>query len=383
MIEFPETLRENILLCNRSRCGFCKSGCPTYLAFRLESLYARGMNLLAMALLQGQISPSKGLAERFYTCTACGFCRKNCPLEIDTIEIVRNIRVSLLEAGLAPPKVRDFLENIYKYGNPWGESPERRKDWAEGLRLRSFSPKDDFLFYVGCMGSYEPRAREAARALAEVLLSSGLSFGVLGIEESCDGSEVSALGEIGLFQILAERNIKKFIQLGVKRIVTLCPHAYNVMKNEYPKYGGKFEIIHYTQLLNQLIKDGRVSPVKEFRAKITYHDSCYLGRHNNIYDDPREILRSIPGVKLIEMPRNKENSLCCGGGGANFYTDLIRGGENDPSRMRVREAYEAGADILAVSCPICLIMLNNAVKEEDLEGELTVSDISEILRESI
>ncbi|MEM2517755.1 MAG: (Fe-S)-binding protein [Candidatus Bathyarchaeia archaeon] len=377
------TLKEDILFCNRCRCGFCKSGCPAYLTFRIESLNARGVNLLALSLLEGRIPMSRGLAERFFACTSCGFCKEHCPLKVDTIEVVKNVRVSLLESGLAPPSVRDALENIYKYSNPWGEPIERRGNWVKDTEVRKYMLGDDFLYYVGCVGSYDARSMEATKALAEILLKCGLSFGVLGSDEGCDGNEVNLLGERGLFQILAERNIQKFIQLDVKKIVTLCPHAYNAIKNEYPKFGGNFEVMHYTQLLNQLIKHGRLEALKKVKAKVTYHDSCFLGRYNRIYDAPREILKSIPGVKLIEMPRNRENSLCCGGGGANFYTSLLRDGENVPSRLRVREAYKTGAEILAVACPICLIMLEDAVKTEGVDGELAVKDISEILKEAI
>jgi Fe-S oxidoreductase len=288
-----------------------------------------------------------------------------------------------LEARLTPLKVRDFLDNIHKYSNPWGEPIERRGNWAKNTRVRRYMLGDDFLYYVGCVVSYDTCGREAAKALAEILLGCGLPFGVLGVDEGCDGNEVNVLGERGLFQLLAERNVQKFRELGVERVATISPHAYNVMKNEYPKFGGNFEVMHYTQLLRQLIKSGILDVSKGFKAKVTYHEPCYLGRHNGIYDVPREILQSIPGVELVEMSRNRANSFCCGGGAANFYTDFFKGIKNSPSRTRVREAYETGAEILAVACSTCIIILEDATKTEGLEEKLTVKDISEIVKETL
>ena len=215
--------------------------------------------------------------------------------------------------------------------------------------------------------------------MGDVLTKAGLSFGILGDEEECDGNEVNMLGEAGLFDMLVEKNVGKFKDLGVKKIVTLSPHAYNAFKNDYPK---DFEVFHYTQLLRDLIKDGRLDVSDGFDAKITYHDPCFLGRHNDEYDAPREVLNSIPGVELIEMERNRENAFCCGGGGGNFYTDFLGGGEDSPARIRVREAYDTGAEILAVACPVCLTMLYDAVKVEGLEEKLKVKDVSEIVREA-
>jgi Fe-S oxidoreductase len=241
----------------------------------------------------------------------------------------------------------------------------------------------DFLFYVGCVGSYDKRANEAVRALGALLAELGFSFGVLGDAENCDGNEVNMVGEKGLFQLLVEKNVQQFKALNIKKVIAFSPHAYNIFKNEYPKYGGNFEAIHYTQLLREIVKSGKLHFSKKLNVCVTYHDPCFLGRYNEEYNAPREVLKSIPGVKLIEMERNKQYSLCCGGGGGNFYTGYLNGRENSPNRIRVREAYETGAEILAVSCPICLIMLDDAVKSEGLEDKLIVQEISEIVKDAL
>lgn len=375
-------LLEQTEICGRTFCGYCREGCPVLRELEFESFSMRGKLMLLRELLEGKLQPSKDLGERFYACVCCGQCSVRCPSELDTVSIIEASRAYLVELGLVPPKVRDFLENISKHGNPWKLPRKKRGEWAKGMKIRQYEPGDEFLYYVGCTGSYDTRSNEIARALGEVLLKGGVSFGVLGSNEICDGNDVKMLGEEGLFKLLADHNIRMFKKLGVKKIVTLSPHAYNVIKNYYPQYGGKFEVRHYTQLLWEIIKGGKLDVSKELKARVTYHDPCFLGRHNKVYDAPREILRSIPGIELVEMERNRENSFCCGGGAANFYTGLLGGRENSPNRIRVREAYDTGAEILAVACPNCMTMLEDAVREEKLEGKLTVKCISEIVRES-
>ncbi|NOQ18112.1 MAG: hypothetical protein GQ507_02595 [Dehalococcoidales bacterium] len=259
-----------------------------------------------------------------------------------------------------------------------------RGNWADGTNIPKYKPGDEYLYYVGCEGSYDTRAHKAARALGECFLSAGISFGILGADESCDGGTVYRLGETGLFELLAEENIGKFKKLGVKKVVTLSPHSYDGLKNYYPLDKG-FEVISHAQLLAELINDGKLNPTKTVKARVTYSDACFLGRYNKIYEEPRNILRAIPGIELVEMKRNREISYCCGGGGGNFSTGIVDriGGVNRPDRFRVREARDSDADILAVSCPGCLMRLSDAVKVEDLEGELEVREISEILRDSL
>ena len=373
--------KQDIYTCNRCKCGFCREECPSYKTFGLESYSGRGRMSMAWAVLEGKLDFTNELANRIYICSMCKYCSMRCGMDVTTI--IKALKEESVERGLAPPKVRDFLENTYKYGNPWGEPRKKRGEWTDGTEIRRYKSGDEILYHVGCVGSYDTRGNEIAKALGEILLESGISFGVLGSDEDCDGNEVNMLGEKGLFQLLMEKNVQKFKKLGVKKIVTLSPHAYNAIKNEYPRHGENFEVMHYTQLLQEIIRNGKLHISKGLNARVTYHDPCFLGRYNKEYDAPREILLDIPGIELVEMERNKENSFCCGGGGGNFYTDFFGGGEDSPNRIRVREAYNTGAEILAVACPTCMIMLDDAVKVEGLEEKLTIRDISEIVSEVV
>jgi Fe-S oxidoreductase len=280
-----------------------------------------------------------------------------------------------VNSGLVTPKVARFLQNIEAYGNPYRELRGNRGRWAEGMEIGPYNGQE-FLFYVGCVGSYDEKGQMSAQAVGRLLLKAGVSFGILGPAEECDGNEIRTLGESRIFEMLKERNTALFQKAGVKKIITLSPHAYNVFRNEYPD---SFEIFHYTQVLRDLIKGGRLKATSKLNTKVTYHDPCFLGRHAGEYEAPREILMAIPGVELMEMERNRQNSFCCGGGSGNFYTDSFGGGVNSPSRIRVREAAKTGARILAVACPTCAVMLGEALKDEGIEERLIVKDVSELL----
>ncbi len=373
------------------RCGYCKFpsdysdfNCPSYTRFRFDTYSTSGRLWLIYAWLKGEIEWSEHLAEILYTCTTCKNCVEQCPMKFssDIVDWIVAARSDMMEKekGRIPPRVTSFLEDVYRLGNPLKERG-RRDAWANGIKR--YEPGDEYLFYVGCLGSYDEYGQRMARSVATLLSKAGVSFGILGNEENCCGNEVYLLGENELFGMLVEKNVQKFKELGVKKVVTLSPHAYNTIKNNYPLVSNAyFEVYHYTQLLRGLLRENKIKP-SEHNAKVTYHDPCFLGRYNQIYDEPREILQSIPGVELVEMERSRENSFCCGGGSGNFVTDLLGGSEESPSRVRVREAYETGADILAVACPSCMTMLQDAIKVEDLEGKLTVKDISEIMVESL
>jgi Fe-S oxidoreductase len=370
------------------RCGYCKFtsdftdfNCPSYSRFRLETYSTGGRLWLIWAWLKKEIDWSEHFAEIVFSCTACRNCVEQCPMGFsdDIVEWIVAARSDMIEKGFTLPKVRDFLNNVSKHGNPWGIPRSKRDAWAKGVKR--YRPGDEYLLYIGCVGSYEERGQRMAKNLAELLDKAKVSFGILGTEEDCNGNEVYMLGEMGLFQELANKNAQKFKELGVKKIVTLSPHAYNSMKNKYPRLG-EFEVFHYTQLLLEMIEEGKIR-LSELKAKVTYHDPCFLGRYNGVYDAPREILKRIPGIKLIEMKRIRENSFCCGGGSGNIVMDLLGRSAQSPSRIRVREAYETGAEILAVACPSCMVMLDDAVKDEGLEGKITVKDIAELVNESI
>lgn len=371
------------------RCGWCKFtsnygdlNCPPYIRFRFETYSTSGRLWLARAWLNDEIGWSERLGEILYTCTACRNCVEQCPMGFasDIINWIVGARSDMVEKGRIPPRVARFFEAVHGYGNPLKLLRSDRGAWADGTKR--YAAGDEYLLYVGCLGSYDENGQKMARSLVGILNAAGVSFGILGNDEECCGNEIYMLGEMGLFQVLAEKNSQQFKELGVKRVVTLCPHGYNAMKNNYPTFGGSFEVYHYTQLLRDLVKKNKIKFSRN-KAKVTYQDPCFLGRYNNIYDEPRQILQNIPGVELVEMRRNRVDAFCCGGGGGNFVMDLLAGGEDSPARVRVREAYATGAETLAVACPSCLTMLTDAVKAEDLDGKLAVRDISQILKQSL
>ena len=371
------------------RCGYCKFpsdyssfNCPPYRRFRFDSYSTGGLLWLVYAWLKGEVESSEHLAEIFYACTTCKNCAEQCPMKFapGIVDWIVGARSDMVEKGKIPPRVARFLEAVYGYGNPLKQLRSQRGAWADGTKR--YTAGDEYLLYVGCLGSYDETAQKMARSLVDVLTALGTSFGILGEDEECCGNEIYMLGEMGLFQSLADKNSQQFKDLGVKKIVTLSPHAYNAMKNSYPAFAASFEVYHYTQVLDDLIEDNgpKLSPAG---SRITYQDPCFLGRYNNVYDEPRRILRSIPGLELVEMERNRRDAFCCGGGSGNFITDLLAGSPDSPARVRVREAYDTGADTLAVACPGCLTMLTDAVKAENLDDKLAVKDISQVLRESL
>jgi Fe-S oxidoreductase len=371
------------------RCGYCKFpsdyssfNCPSYRKFRFDSYSTGGRLWLIYAWLKGEIEWSEHFADILYACTTCKNCTEQCPMKFapDIVDWIVGARSDMVEKGRIPPRVSHFFEAVYGYGNPFKQLRSDRAAWADGTK--KYTTGDEYLLYVGCLGSYDENGQKMTKSLANVLKIAGVSFGILGNDEECCGNEIYSLGEMGLFQHLVEKNSQKFKELGVRKIVTLSPHAYNTMKNNYPKFGGSFEVYHYTQLLNDLIKENKINPWQA-EVKVTYHDPCFLGRYNNIYEEPRQILQNIPGIELTEMERNRKDAFCCGGGSGNFVTDLLAGSADSPARVRAREAYETGSDTLAIACPSCLTMLIDAAKAENLDNKLVVKDISQILKESL
>jgi len=372
------------------RCGYCKFtsdyadfNCPSYRKFSFETYSPGGRMWLIRAWLNGEIKNSEHLQEILFSCATCANCVEHCVFTFsdDLVNIFIAAREEMVNKGIIPPPVRDYLKNINISGNPYKEPAEERGKWADGTTIQIYDGQE-YLFYIGCVGSYDERAKKISRAVGNMLIKAGLSIGILGTREICDGNEVRTLGEMGLFQHLSEQNTALFKELSIKKIITLDPHAFNAFKKDYPDLGGNFEIYHYTQILAPLIRSKKI-PLKEYKATITYHDPCYLGRHNGEYEAPRTILESIPGVELIEMDQNRENAFCCGGGGGNFFTDILGGGEDSPNRIRVRQALDTGAQIIAVACPQCAKMLDDAVKIEELDDKLEVLDVAEIVTRAL
>jgi Fe-S oxidoreductase len=327
-----------------------------------------------------EIEWSESLGRILFSCTTCNNCVQSCKFSFnkDIVNMVIAAREEMVNNGLVTPMVARFFRNIEAYGNPYRELREKRGQWADSMGIEPYEGQE-FLFYVGCVGSFDEKAQKAAQAVGGLLLEAGVSFGILGPAEECDGNEIRVLGERRVFETLRDRNTAIFEKVGVKKVITLSPHSLNVFRNEYPD---RFEVFHYTQVLRDLIKRGRLKPGSKLNMRVTYHDPCFLGRHAGEYEAPREILRVIPGIEIVEMERNRQNSFCCGGGSGNFYTDSFGGGENSPSRIRVREADKSGAGILAVACPTCAVMLGEAIKDEGIEERLIVKDISEIVKQT-
>jgi Fe-S oxidoreductase len=369
------------------RCGYCKLpgsyediNCPAYLRYRFETYSPGGRMWLLKAWLDEEIKTSPHFSEILYSCAACGNCVEHCvfpKFKSDLLNTFIAGREELVDQGAVPGVVSDYFKAIHLYGNPYKYPEQQRDAWAEGIDVPRYS-NNEFLLYIGCPGSFDERGQKMARAVAALLTGLGVSFGILGQQERCDGNEVRILGETGLFEVLAQNNIEQFEKMGVKKVVTLSPHAYHAMKNEYPKYGARFEVCHYTQLLAQRM-DARGPSPGGGPTRVTFHDPCYLGRHNGDYYAPRTVLGAVPGIELVEMSRNQADALCCGGGGGNFFTDILGGGTESSSRVRVREAVETGADVLAVACPKCAKMFEDAVKAENVEDRLRVMDIAEIV----
>jgi Fe-S oxidoreductase len=368
------------------RCGYCKLpedysdfNCPSYKAFGWDTFSPGGRMWLIRAWLAGELDSSARFAEILYSCVACDNCKTQCvfPKFKDFLpDIFQEAKAELVNEGRVPPGVRDYFKAITVSGNPYKLPQSERGNWAKGTGLQPYTDQK-YLFYAGCVGSYDEVGQKMAQSVGRLLVDAGVSVGILGNEETCDGNEVRILGEMGLFAQLAQANIETFKARGI----TLDPHALHAFKTDYPALGGKFKVLHYTEVLAELIKKKKIK-LKPWPVKITYHDPCYLGRHQQIYKAPRDILNAIPKAEFIEMSRSGLNAFCCGGGGGNFFTDILGTAENSASRVRVREALDTGASIIAVACPNCAKMLADAVKMENLEDKLEVLGIAEILEKA-
>lgn len=374
------------------RCGYCKlpSGyadfnCPSYNRYRRESYSPGGRLWLVRAVAEKAIDPSAHYADILYSCTMCGNCRAHCCLEFknDILDMMTAARAELVDASILPGNVQKYLENIYSFHNPWKKSPKKRDAWAAGTGIHRYGNQDAYLFYVGDVGSYHPRATAVSRAVGQLLLAAGVSFGILGPEEISDGNEVRDMGETALFEYLREKNTEIFQKKKVQNLITCSPHEYHIMKNHYPDLSDATSVIYYLELMNTILSQGRIHLSGTEPMRVTYHDSCFLGRWNGIYELPRDVLGQVPMVELVEMERNREDAFCCGGGNGNLFTDMLGGDKNSPGRVRIREALSCGAEVIAVSCPVCLIMLEDAVEGEGVGDRIKVMDIAEIIRSAI
>jgi Fe-S oxidoreductase len=327
-----------------------------------------------------------------WSCVTCGACVEQCPVDIEHVDhIVDMRRYQVLIESSFPKEAQVMLRNLERAGDPWGRGANARTEWMAGLPfevrvLEDRLPDDvEYLLWVGCAGSLDDKAKRTTRALAELLHEASVGFMVLGGGETCTGDPARRLGQEALFQELAKTNVETLNEAGAKKIVVTCAHCFNALANEYPQLGGTYEVVHHTQLLARLVADGRLKPVHTVDAEVTYHDPCYLGRHNRIFSPPREILGSVPGVQFTEMPRNQETSFCCGAGGARMWMEEKIG--TRINETRTDEALATGASVVAAACPYCIIMLTDGVNTRKQDGraaeEVRVSDVSDLLLKAV
>jgi Fe-S oxidoreductase len=381
-----------------TNCGRCQDVCPAHLSQKplsprrmtqnlKDHLRREGPKLLSTPPDQRQpeaIMEKTVGEDELWACTACMACEEACPVYVE--QIIRNVdlrRYLVLVETKYSSEVRLALKNLEKSNNPWGASRGTRAEWAKDLGVKNFAEVEnpEFLFWVGCVGSFDARNQKVATSMVKILQASGISFGILGNDEGCCGDPARRIGNEYLFQTMAEANIEILKESGVKKILTLCPHCFHTLKNEYPQFGGEFQVIHHTQFLTELISSGKLKLTKPLNKVITYHDSCYLGRANQIYDPPRKILNSIPGLKLVEMERHRQRSFCCGAGGGRMWMEEHIG--TRINQMRTDQAIATEAELIGTACPYCLTMLFDGIKEKGKAETMAAYDLSELVDQSM
>lgn len=322
--------------------------------------------------------------EEIWRCTTCGKCVLKCPREVKQIEDMKALRRMAAGYGVFPAAikpVRGISSGLEAEGNPFGEDRNTRADWAKGLSVRTFEEGMEFLYFPGCYLCYDARLKKVAAATVKILNKAGVDYGILGDKENCCGESIRKTGNEDLFKRLARENIKTFIDNGVKKIIVSSPHCYHTFKNEYPEFSVNFEIIHISQFLFELIKEGKIQINKEYEKKVTYHDPCYLGRHNDIYDEPRDVLKKIPGLELNEMPETREDSFCCGMGGGRIWMETPR--EERFVNLRLEQAVGTGAEVLVTACPYCITNFEDSRLVLNYDEVIQIKDITEVIGEVI
>ena len=378
-------------------CGRCTDSCPANISGKILSPMHIVENLKEHTLEAGPAiiagddpQDEKPLIGRWiqeealWDCLTCGACVEECPVGVEHISSIVDMRRYLvMEKAEMPETAMNALLSMEQRGHPWRGTTYTRTDWADGLGVKTLAehPDAQILFWVGCTAALEQRSQSVARAMASVLTRAGVDFAILGSEENCTGDPARRMGNEYLYQIMAEQNIQTLNGYNVKKIVTICPHCFNAIKNEYPHLGGDYEVLHYSELVAELISDGRIKPLVEINTTLAYHDSCYLGRHNGIYDQPRSIAEAIPGLKLVEMERCRERGFCCGAGGGHMWIEESRGSR--VNHVRTDQYLETGADAVGVSCPFCLQMFVEGIGSKERQDTRQAKDLLEILDESL
>lgn len=393
------TRKELLDLYTCTECGRCQAVCPAWntgkpLSPKLlvmdlrDQLFAEGPAIVE-ARAQGEAFEATPLVpevvdeEVVWACTTCGACVRECPVDIEHIDMVVDLRRNLVMAeSRFPQEAGALLRNLENVSNPWGLPQSQRAAWAEDLGvpvLGEGDPAPEMLYWVGCASAFDDRGKKIARSFARLLQAAGIPFAILGPRELCTGDPARRMGNEYLFQTLAEENVRILSDAGVRTIVANCPHCFNTLRNEYPHYGGNFEVLHHTELLDRLVREGRLRPSAELDALLAYHDPCYLGRHNGVYGEPRRLLEAVPGVRAVEMPRHGSRGFCCGAGGARMWMEERIG--KRINEERADEAASTGADTVGVACPYCLVMLDDAHRSRG--DEIRVLDVAQVLERAL
>lgn len=357
------------------QCGLCDTVCPwnKVRQFSIRKIIREAT--FGLTEIEG---------EDIWRCTTCGRCPQRCPRGVKQIDVGVSLRRVASEYEVFPASVRSARTaraSLISEGNPLQGDRKKRSDWAKDRSIKTFTEGTQVLYFVGCYLSYDPRMKKVAAATADILKVTETDFGILGDKENCCGESIRKIGSEDVFKSLAKENIKTFIDHGVKEIVVSSPHCYHTFKNEYPDFMVNFKVSHMTQYLFELMKQGKLAFSKEYAKKVVYHDPCYLGRHNNIYDEPRAVLKQIPGLELIEMPESHSNSLCCGGGGGRIWMDTPK--EERFSDLRLKQAKELGAEVLVTACPYCITNFEESRLNLEYENVLEIKDITEVIQEAL
>ena len=357
------------------QCGLCDSVCPWNLVrdFSMRKLIREAA--FGLTEIEG---------EDLWRCTTCGMCPSQCPRGVKQIDVAVALRRVATEYDIFPASVksaRTARSSLISEGNPLQGDRGKRGEWAKGLPVKPYAEGMEVLYFVGCYFSYDPRMKKVAVATANILNTAGVDFGILGEKENCCGESIRKTGSEQVFKDLARENIKTFVDNGVKKLIVSSPHCLHTFKNEYPEFMVNFEVLHMSQYILQLINEGRLELKGEFPKKVTYHDPCYLGRHNGIYEEPRDLLQKVAGLEFIEMESHGPNSLCCGGGGGRIWMDTPQ--EERFSDLRLKQAKDVEAQVLATACPYCITNFEESRLNLEYEDILEVKDITEIVNEML
>ncbi len=378
-----------------TECGRCQDLCPAHntqkplspkmLILDLkENLYRNKEKALAGKHDEISHVVDENVTEDvIWSCTSCRACEVACPVFIEQVDKIYDIRRNLvMMESRFPTEVQTVFKNMETNATPWAFSASDRANWAEGLSVQTMAENSDVdvLLWVGCAGSYDDRNKKVLRAFASILKKAGVRFSILGTEEQCTGDPARRIGNEYLYQTLAKANVETMNRYNVKRIVTACPHCFNTIKNEYKDFGGTYEVFHHSQYIAKLISDGRIKPSKEMNETVTFHDSCYLGRWNNVYEQPRAVLESLPSIRMVEMKSNHDQSMCCGAGGGRMWMEEKIG--KRVNIARTEQALATNAGIIAASCPFCMTMMNDGVKAKEMTDKVKVMDIAELVDQS-